>query len=512
MYLTKEDAARLVIEPERRLRPFAHHPRCRNLKGNRIKDGIPATDVPRRRQLCLIAAGFRLTGNLISMLTALLGLALVGQEPAAKPPQAVPTERSYIWSPKLGLEPHVTSPAIFGLRPINPIVFRVTATGKRPIKYSAENLPPGLKLDPETGIFSGSVGFPGNFRTRITVKNSVGSETRELRFVVGESLCLTPPMGATVGSPGSVPALVSKLANSGWILAIPDINGDPLTRGSEVSAAGLKRGVIASKIASENVKQFAGLGIDAVFYSSPADQAFATLNDAFRLAGRDISLHLIEPTNVEVANSLRGKTQSWRTAKADNSWAGVSTAGFSQDSWSQLAGLGTWNDPGPLYIGGGVLSPSEQYSQMSLWCLLSAPLILATDPAKLDDFAISLLTNREVIEVNQDPLGKQARLTFAAGDFEVWSKLMEDQTLAIGVFNKGESEAKATLDFGDPSVKSVEVRDLWRQEKVRMKANVLPLEINRHGAMLFRTNKNVDFRFRLGHDPKKPKKSGGGGG
>lgn len=435
------------------------------------------------------------------MLTALLGIALISQDA----PKVVPPERPYVWTPKAGPEPQLTSPAIFGLRPLHPVALMVTATGKRPMKFSAENLPPGVKLDPITGVLSGSVGFPGNFRARITAKNSSGSDTGELRFVVGEALCLTPPM-SVLSAPA--PAIHTRLINAGWseVHFSAPVLRDAITA---IKSANLRVAVVASKFTGDDVKSLAALGVDSLLYPAMLNLQEAILNgDYLRESGRDISLHAQLTNTFDSASLMKSRVHSWRTGQTDDSWASVSGAGFSQDPWSPLAAPGSWNDPGFLYIGGN-LTPSEQYSHMTLWCLLAAPLRLNTDPAKLDDFALSLLTNREVLEVNQDPLGKQARLTFAAGDFEVWSKLMEDQTVAIGVFNKGETQAKATLDFGDPTVKSVAVRDLWKQEKVRMKSNILPLEIRRHGAVLFRTNKNVDFRFRLGHDPKKPK--GGGG-
>ena len=86
------------------------------------------------------------------------------------------------------------------------------------------------------------------------------------------------------------------------------------------------------------------------------------------------------------------------------------------------------------------LTPNEQYTHISLWSLLSAPLLIGCDLTKLDDFTLNLLTNDEVLEVNQDPLGRQARRVFKRDDVEVWAKPLEDGSSAVGLFNVGEDE------------------------------------------------------------------------
>ena len=96
------------------------------------------------------------------------------------------------------------------------------------------------------------------------------------------------------------------------------------------------------------------------------------------------------------------------------------------------------------------LTPNEQYAHVSLWCLVAAPLIFSGDITRLDDFTLSLLTNDEVIEVDQDPLGKAALRVAKAGDLEVWAKDMEDGRKAVGLFNRGECEADRDRQMGGP--------------------------------------------------------------
>ena len=87
--------------------------------------------------------------------------------------------------------------------------------------------------------------------------------------------------------------------------------------------------------------------------------------------------------------------------------------GFSQNGHEKYAGPGHWNDPDMLEIGNGHLTPDEQYTHMSLWCLLSSPLLIGCDMTKMDDFVVSLFSNDEVLAVSQDPLGNREGFTFS---------------------------------------------------------------------------------------------------
>jgi len=93
------------------------------------------------------------------------------------------------------------------------------------------------------------------------------------------------------------------------------------------------------------------------------------------------------------------------------------------------------------------LKADEQYTHMSLWCLLSSPLLLGCDLTKLDDFTLNLITNDEVLAVNQDPLGHQADRILKDGDKEVWTRPLEDGSMAVGFFNRGLFEDKISISW-----------------------------------------------------------------
>jgi alpha-galactosidase len=145
------------------------------------------------------------------------------------------------------------------------------------------------------------------------------------------------------------------------------------------------------------------------------------------------------------------------------------------------------------YVGWGkpprpsMLTPDEQYTHVSAWCLQSVPLLLGCDLTKLDDFTLSLLTNDEVLAVNQDPLGKQATVVSMQGDAGVMAKDMEDGSKAVGLFYPGDSTATQSVvarwqDLGITG--KYIVRDLWRQKDLGVFEGEFKADVPRHGVVL----------------------------
>ena len=155
---------------------------------------------------------------------------------------------------------------------------------------------------------------------------------------------------------------------------------------------------------------------------------------------------------------------------------------------------GHFNDPDMLVVGKvgwgpklhpTRLTPNEQYTHISLWCLLSSPLLLGCDMTQLDDFTLSLLTNDEVLDVDQDPLGHQASRVAKDGQLEVWAKDLEDGSKAVGLFNRGEDAAKVTAKWSDLGLSGKQmVRDLWRQKNISTFENEFTASVPRHGVVL----------------------------
>jgi alpha-galactosidase len=189
---------------------------------------------------------------------------------------------------------------------------------------------------------------------------------------------------------------------------------------------------------------------------------------------------------------------SWRTTgDIGNSWQSMKNIALSQDKSAAWAKPGNWNDPDMLIVGrigwGNPkptrLTPDEQYLHVSLWSLFAAPLLIGCDLENLDAFTLNLLTNDEVIAVNQDPLGKQATCIDSDGDFRVYVKELEDGDRVVCFCNFGRQVLR--IDYKNLAKLGITgrqlVRDLWRQKDLGVidtRSHSLPLEIPVHGVVL----------------------------
>jgi len=129
--------------------------------------------------------------------------------------------------------------------------------------------------------------------------------------------------------------------------------------------------------------------------------------------------------------------------------------------------------------------PEEEYTHMTFWCLLSAPLLLGNDLGEMDPFTLNLLTNDEVIAIDQDALGRQASPVARDGDLVVYAKDLADGSKAVGLFNLGEKSATVTSSWADLKISgSHSVRDLWRQKNLGAFSEKFSLTVAPHSAEL----------------------------
>jgi alpha-galactosidase len=256
---------------------------------------------------------------------------------------------------------------------------------------------------------------------------------------------------------------------------------------------------------AQDAKQFADWGFDFLKYDlcsysrvwkgntlEEQKRPYILMGYLLKKQDRDIVFNLCQYGNANVwewGEEVGGN--SWRTAGDIGSNPARYVAGFEQNGLEKWAGPGHWNDPDYINIGclgsPTLLTPNEQYTYVTLWSLLAAPMFFSGDMTKLDDFTLSLLTNDEVIEVNQDPLGKQAYRVAQRGDTEVWAKDMEDGSKAVGLFNRGEMQSKVTVKWSDLGIDGTQrVRDLWRQRDVGVLSSSFATQVPRHGAVMLR--------------------------
>lgn len=257
--------------------------------------------------------------------------------------------------------------------------------------------------------------------------------------------------------------------------------------------------------AAADARQWAEWGIDYLKYDwFPNDVAHVQeMTEALRATGRDIVFSLSNTGIYDNAPDYVRLSNLWRTTgDIVDTWDSVTRNGFTQDRWAAFTGPGHWSDADMLVLGKvgwgpnlhpTRLTPDEQYSHMSLWCLLSAPLILGCDLAQLDDFTLGLLTNDEVLAINQDSLGKQATQFSNIDGKIVYAKTLEDGSYAVGLFNRGDAETTITLKWGPwgnlPTERvgmTFRVRDLWRQQDLGEFKDSFETKVAPHGVVLVR--------------------------
>lgn len=264
-----------------------------------------------------------------------------------------------------------------------------------------------------------------------------------------------------------------------------------------------------------DAQKFAEWGFDFLKYdwcsygSVAGGKTLADLQKPYQLMwgdlqklNRDIVFNLCQYGMGEVWKWGGEVGNSWRTTgdlglERNSRLPGFYSIGFSNARHAEYAHPGAWNDPDYILIGWvgdahgmgkgkkTTLTPNEQYSYMSMWSLMAAPLIFSGDMAKLDAFTLNVLCNAEVIAVDQDPLGHQGKILRKTENEFVLVKDLEDGSKAVGLFNLGEQPAELTLSWSDLGVSGKQhVRDLWRQKDLGKFGKEFHATVQRHGVAL----------------------------
>lgn len=261
-----------------------------------------------------------------------------------------------------------------------------------------------------------------------------------------------------------------------------------------------------------DARQMATWGIDYLKYDWRIDVNSAErMSVALKNSGRDIVYSISNSAPFSNAKGWAGLTNTFRTGPdIRDSWLSLYHSAFTLDKWAPFGGRGHWLDPDMMILGNVTtgsalhptrLTPDEQYSHVSLFSLLSAPLLIGCPIEQLDAFTLNLLTNDEVIEINQDPLGKPARLVKEDNGVQIWLKPLEDGSYAIGLFNIAHfgknpqsyfrwGDEKATsyqFDFNKIGLQGkFKLRDIWRQKDMGTFSQSWQTEIKHHGVILLK--------------------------
>lgn len=493
-----------------------------------------------------------------------------GKKPTAKIEVIEQDLTKYILTPEPSPVPSIHSPKVFGVRPGRPVFYTISATGQRPMTFSAANLPKGLAVDSKTGMIGGTIESreKKEYVVELKAANQQGSDTRTLKIVVGDRICLTPPMGwnswyswgyivdqekIEKSARGMVD---SGLVNYGWNYVNvddcwQDVRGgkfnaiqpnerfpDMKKLADDIHAMGMKFGIYSTpwvtsyavycggsadnaegtwekpKTRDEewyvgkyhfdenDAKQWEEWGVDFVKYDWRPNDPECTIRmaKALRECNRDMVYSLSNNSPLEHADVYVEWANLWRTTHdIDDSWSTIVHFWDRHMTWQEHCAPGYYPDPDMLIIGkvfgwNGTPRPCrltawEQYSHVSLWCMFSAPLLNSCPvDANLDAFTKSLLTNAEVLEVNQDPLVSMAKTVVKTSDGQqVLAKKMEDGSLAVGLFNRAEFEQKVAVTAGDLGISGEwTIRDLWRQKDLGSFSGTYSVDVPIHGVQLIR--------------------------
>lgn len=226
---------------------------------------------------------------------------------------------------------------------------------------------------------------------------------------------------------------------------------------------------------------------------------YAVMRKSLDKANRDIVYSLCQYGMGDVwnwgGNSEIGGN-CWRTTgDIEDNWGSLHSIYESQAGHEKGASPGHWNDPDMLMVGivgeGNThpthLTPNEQILHITMWSLLSAPLLIGCDMTRLDPFTTALLSNDEALNIDQDPLGKPASRVIQNGDQEIWSRSLFDGTRAVGLINAGIEPEKITVKWSDIGLKGRQpVRDLWLHKNLGLFTNSYTVEVPAHGAVLLK--------------------------
>ena len=230
---------------------------------------------------------------------------------------------------------------------------------------------------------------------------------------------------------------------------------------------------------------------------------YHVMGDALDKTNRDIVYSLCQYGMADVwkwGGSEEIKGNCWRTTgDINDSWGSLHGIYSSQNGHEKYARPGNWNDPDMLVVGKvgwgpslheSHLTPNEQILHISMWCLLSSPLLIGCDMSQMSKFTVALLSNDEALDINQDPLGKPAGRVSLKDGKEVWARPLADGTVAVGLLNSGVEAMEVTANWSDLGIKGKQpVRDLWLHKNVGTYEGKYAVSVPAHGCVLLKIGK-----------------------
>jgi alpha-galactosidase len=205
-------------------------------------------------------------------------------------------------------------------------------------------------------------------------------------------------------------------------------------------------------------------------------ESYSLMRDALKAAGRPIVFSICEWGSTKPWQWAKDVGNLWRSTEdiqncwdCKTNWGGLGVVRILDqvDGIEYAAGPGHWNDPDMLEVGNGTLTPDESRAHFGMWAMLAAPLMSGNDLRSMDADTLAILTNKEVIAIDQDPLGKQASRVRKEGDQEVWARELAGGNRAVALLNRAATPQAITVkweDLGYPPHFSAALHDVWQHK------------------------------------------------
>lgn len=460
----------------------------------------------------------------------------------------------YILTPETSKKPRINGADIYGQQPGHPFLYKIPATGVKPLKFEVSGLPQGLTLDKTTGVITGTVTKRAAYPVQINVSNSLGVARKKFIIKIGDEIGLTPALGWNSWNAFGLSVndarvrvaaknISDKLSGHGWSYVNIDDGWEAEKRADDgaivpnekfpdmkalsdyIHGLGLKFGIYSSpgpmtcgrylgsyQHEDQDAQTYANWGVDYLKYDwcyygdiAPASptideykKPYQVMRASLDKTNRDIFYSLCQYGMGESwnwAGEIGGN--SWRTTgDIVDTWTSMSSIGFNQLMAAPHARPGHFNDPDMLIVGkvgwgdnqhNTRLTPDEQYTHISLWSLLASPLLIGCDLGQLDRFTLNLLTNDEVLAINQDILGKQAARVLTKDDYLIYVKDLHDGSKAVGIFNISDNYKNITVDLNNLGLGHfTTIRDVWRQKNLALNNKALKTGIPSHAVTLLK--------------------------
>jgi len=263
----------------------------------------------------------------------------------------------------------------------------------------------------------------------------------------------------------------------------------------------------------QDAKTYASWGVDYLKYdwcntgTQDAMASYSIMRDALYAAGRPIVFSICEWGKSRPWEWAQEVGHLWRTTgDIVDRWDAMIDIVDKQKELNEFAGPDHWNDPDMLEVGNGGMTVEEYKTHFSLWCMMSAPLMAGNDLANTSTETLEILTNKELIAIDQDRLGKQGFCFRDNGDYEIWIKKLSNDEKAVCLLNRSDEVKEVLVDFAfllksndnywkqdTYQLNDYIIRDLWEHKEIKTDKNPVFLKIPPHGVKVYRYIKKNDY-------------------